>query len=164
MYKTIEIQSPNHLKLRHGYTTIFLAGSIEMGKAENWQKRVVDTLTDKPYIFFNPRRNDWDSTWEQKITNSQFKEQVQWELEALEVADVVIMYFDPNTMSPVSLLELGLHAKEKKLIVYCPEGFWRKGNVDVVCETYKIKQVNSFEKLIEIFKIQDVKTWIKTSN
>jgi hypothetical protein len=30
MYETIEIQPPNHLKLKHNYTSIFLAGSIEI--------------------------------------------------------------------------------------------------------------------------------------
>jgi hypothetical protein len=26
----------------------------------------------------------------------------------------------------------------KKLIVICPDGFWRKGNVEVVCSLYDI--------------------------
>lgn len=161
MYKTIEIQSPNNLKLMHNYTTVFLGGSIEMGLAEEWQKRIIAAVPEMPYIFFNPRRNDWDSTWKQEITNPQFKEQVRWELEALEVADVVIMYFDPNTKSPISLLELGLHAKENKLIVFCPEGFWRKGNVDIVCEMYKVKQVSSFEELIKLFVDGKLKDFVK---
>lgn len=62
------------------------------------------------------------------------------------------MYFDPNTKSPISLLELGLHAREQKLIVLCPEGFWRKGNVDVVCEYYGINQVDTFDELIEFLR------------
>ena len=157
MYNTIEIQSPNHLKLRHHYTSVFLGGSIEMGLAEDWQRKIINELQGQPIIFFNPRRSDWNSSWEQKSTNKPFKEQVVWELEALEVADVIIMYFDPNTKSPISLLELGLHAKEQKMIVVCPEGFWRKGNVDIVCEMYKIKQVESIDKLIELMKTTKIK-------
>ena len=162
MQKAIEIQAPNHLKLKHGYVTIFLGGSIEMGVADNWQHRLVETLSDKDYIFFNPRRNDWNSEWKQEITHPEFKEQVEWELEALEIADIIIMYFDPNTKSPVSLLELGLHAKERKLIVYCPEGFWRKGNVDIVCEAYKVKQVKTFEELLDIFTQPNLKERIRS--
>ena len=60
--------------------------------------------------------------------------QVEWELEGLELCDIIIMYFDSNTKSPISLLELGLFAHKKKMIVFCPNGFWRKGNVDVVCK------------------------------
>jgi len=162
MYKSIEIQAPKTLKLKHGYTSVFLGGSIEMGKAEEWQQKLIDELEDKPYIFFNPRRDDWDSSWAQKITDKNFKEQVTWELEALEVADVIVMYFDPNTKSPISLLELGLHARDKKLIVYCPDDFWKKGNVDVLCEVYNIKQVKSFEELVKIFKAGTVKEIVRS--
>jgi hypothetical protein len=149
MNKSIEIQAPNELITKNGYISVFLGGSIEMGKAEDWQKILIKALSDKQIIFLNPRRNDWDSTWEQKITNPEFKLQVTWELTALEFSDIIVMYFDPNTKSPISLLELGLHAKSKKLIVFCPEGFWRKGNVDIVCEKYGITQVDSVDELIK---------------
>lgn len=149
MSKAIEIQAPNELQKKDGYKTIFLAGSIEGNGAEEWQKKIVKELSDKPYIFFNPRRDDWDSSWTQEITNPQFRGQVEWELNALDKADHIIMYFDPKTESPISLLELGLHAKDNKLIVLCPEGFWKKGNVDVVCAKYNIKQVDSLDDLID---------------
>jgi hypothetical protein len=155
MKKTIEIQSPNTWVGDDNYTTIFLAGSIgldDSGLAEKWQEKVIAALSDKPIRFLNPRRNDWDSSWSQDIHNEQFVEQVTWELNSLEMAQIVIMYFDPNTKSPISLLELGLHAKEQKLIVLCPEGFWRKGNVDVVCEYYNINQVDTFDELIEFIR------------
>lgn len=57
------------------------------------------------------------------------------------------MYLDPNTKSPISLLELGLHANSKKLWVVCPDGFWRKGNVEVVCSLYDIPLFNSLDEL-----------------
>jgi hypothetical protein len=56
------------------------------------------------------------------------------------------MYFDPNTKSPISLLELGLFASSKKLIVCCPDGFWRKGNVRIVCELYNIPLFNDYDQ------------------
>lgn len=62
MNKSKEIQAPNDLTFAKMDKCIFLAGSIEMGKAENWQKRIVDELSDKGYTFFNPRRDDWDSS------------------------------------------------------------------------------------------------------
>lgn len=134
--------------------SIFLAGSIEMGKAEDWQTRITDTLKeivpDKlDIVIFNPRRDDWDSSWEQNIHNPQFYEQVTWELTALEKADVIIMYFAPGTKSPILLLELGLHAYSKKILVCCPKGFWRKGNVDIVCERYGIPLFENLDDLIQ---------------
>jgi hypothetical protein len=148
MKKAIEVQAPNLVTIDQEYVNVFLAGSIEMGVAEKWQEKIIAALSDKPIRFLNPRRNDWDSSWSQDIHNDDFVEQVIWELTSLEMAHIIIMYFDPNTKSPISLLELGLHAKEQKLVVLCPEGFWRKGNVDVVCEYYNINQVDTFDELI----------------
>ena len=152
MKKAIEVQAPNEVVLDTEYVNVFLAGSIEMGVAEHWQKRVIDALSDKPIRFLNPRRDDWDSSWSQDIHNDEFVEQVVWELTSLEQSHLIIMYFDPNTKSPISLLELGLHAKEQKLVVLCPEGFWKKGNVDIVCDYYSINQVDTFDELIEFIR------------
>ena len=95
--------------------SIFLAGSIEMGKAENWQEELAHGLYCNQYNVFNPRRDDWDSSWEQSYENPQFFQQVSWELNAMEHADFIIMYFSPGTISPISLLELGLYCLLRNL-------------------------------------------------
>jgi hypothetical protein len=127
--------------------SVFLAGSIEMGKAEDWQKKLETILGDCGYDILNPRRDDWDSSWTQEFENPQFFQQVTWELNALENADLIIMYFAPDTKSPISLLELGLFAHSGKIRVVCPQGFWRKGNVDIVCQYYNIPVYETFEVL-----------------
>jgi hypothetical protein len=130
---------------------IFLAGSIEMGKAEDWQTQVSNLLADQEdIIIFNPRRDDWDSSWVQSIHDDQFYAQVNWELDHIENANVVLMYFDPTSQSPISLLELGiLTAYPDKVLVCCPEGFWRKGNVDIVCERFNIETVETKEEFLQ---------------
>ena len=128
--------------------SVFLAGSIEMDKAVDWQKECEEVLSAK-YIIFNPRRNEWNSDWEQSIANVKFKEQVHWELNALEKADIIIMFFANNTKSPISLLEFGLYAQSNKMKVVVEEDFWRKGNIDVVCERYNIQQYKSLEELLQ---------------
>lgn len=150
--KALEIQSPNKISVDQDYINIFLAGSIEMGKAEEWQKKVVAALSDKPIRFLNPRRDDWDNSWGKTSDDKNLVEQIKWELNSMEMSHIIIMYFDPETKSPISLLELGLHAKENKLIVLCPEGFWRKANVDVTCKFYGINQVDTFDELIEFIR------------
>ena len=134
--------------LQDGFS-VFLAGSIELGSAGNWQTIAEQGLSHTEIIIFNPRRDNWDSSWTQSIDNPQFREQVEWELNALEKANIIAMYFEPDTKSPVTLLELGLFARTNKMIVCCPEGFWRKGNVDIVCDKYGIEQVNSLNDLVE---------------
>ena len=137
------IKAPNRIP-RKGFS-VFLAGSIEMGKAENWQKYIENGFTNTDIIILNPRRDDWDSSWSQDISNDKFREQVEWELRAMERADIIVVYFDPDTRSPITLLEFGLFAKSGKLIVCCPDGFWRKGNVDIVCKKFRIeKAVNLY--------------------
>ena len=68
-----------------------------------------------------------------------------WELDKLKKASIIPMYFQPGTKSPITLLELGLFADSGKLIVCCPDGFWRKGNVDIICREFNIEQVDSLE-------------------
>jgi len=140
------IKAPNPYSLDS--FLVFTAGSIEMGVAENWQVKVEKGLPDSVTVL-NPRRDDWDSSWIQSIDNAQFYEQVSRELNSQDYADIIAMYFDPNTQSPISLLELGLYASSGKMIVCCPDGFWRKGNVEIVCERYGIPLVNSLEELIQ---------------
>jgi len=132
--------------------SVFLSGSIEQGKAENWQSKLIKELSSKGVsaVIFNPRRDDWDASWEQDINFFKFREQVEWELTFIERADIVCVYFAPDTKSPITLLELGLlsQLKPRQTIVYCPKGYWRKGNVDIVCRRYSITQVNDWAALL----------------
>ena len=142
------IKSPDPLVLDRSRRIVFLAGSIEEGSAEDWQTRVAEALQDLDITVLNPRRDEWDASWSQTIEFAPFREQVEWELEAQEQADLIAFYFSPATRSPVSLLELGLAAGRRPAIVCCPEGFWRKGNIDILCARYDIPQVSTPDDLI----------------
>jgi hypothetical protein len=160
----IEIKAPDPVPIWNSLTRIFLAGSIEMGVADNWQTRFIAGLEDHPVTLLNPRRDDWDASWEQSIDNPQFAEQVNWELDKMTNADFVAFYFDPKTKSPITLMELGLMAGlsksrgwyfKREAVVCCPPGFWRKGNVDIICQRAGIKMVDTLEDLIEFFTKED---------
>lgn len=130
---------------------VFLAGSIEMGKAEDWQTRLIAELSDIDCVVLNPRRPDWDSSWRQTKDDPQFRQQVEWELDGLFRSQLIALYLSPGTQSPISLLELGLHA-DRNVIVCCPEGFWRKGNVDIVCEWHGVPVYGDFESFTQAVK------------
>lgn len=132
---------------------VFLAGSIEQGVAVDWQETVTQALADLDVHVLNPRRDAWDPTWEQRASNPQFREQVEWELNALAMSDLIVMYFDPATKSPITLLELGLHCRDKHLVLGCPDGFWRKGNVEIVCERVKVPVQNSLDDLVSASRV-----------
>jgi hypothetical protein len=126
--------------------SVFLAGSIDMGKAASWQEVVTSALAHLPVAILNPRRDEWDASL-QDTSDDRFRDQVEWELDHLDSCDVIAMYFDPNGPAPISLLELGLYASTGKLIVCCPEGYWRRRNVQIVCARYGIPFVNTAEEL-----------------
>ena len=146
----IKPNSENQQKLGK---SIFLAGSIEMGLAEDWQSKTVEIFKDYNLTFLNPRRDNWDSTLTQEMMNKEFSYQVNWEMDNLNECDIIFMNILPDTKSPITLLELGLQADSKKIIVCCPDGFWRKGNVEIVCSRFNIPLYNNFEEAIEKLKL-----------
>lgn len=130
---------------------IFLAGSIEQDKAVDWQKVVKSQLGDLDGTIFNPRRHQWDPSWDED--DPRFKEQVYWELQAMYQADIIMMYFDPDTKSPITLLELGMYCDSGKLFVGCPKGYWRRGNVRIVCDSMGIRVHETLQELIETVRL-----------
>lgn len=127
--------------------SVFLAGSIDMGAATDWQAELTESLSHLLVTIYNPRRPDWGGDWPQDISFPPFKEQVEWELDAQDEATVIAMFFDKKGMAPISLLELGLYAGSGKMVVCCPQGYWRRGNVQVVCKRYGITLVDTLNEL-----------------
>eukprot|EP01079_Euglenida_sp_SAG-EU17-18_P008781 gene8781-1574_t len=146
--------------------SVFLAGAIDMGNARDWQSDFVAALEDHNVLLLNPRRLDWDSSWEQTLENKKFREQVEWEIDAQEYADTIAMYFPGTSQAPITLLELGLFARSgkplqledflpwqtKQVIVACEPGYWRRGNVEVVCAKYGVRLLKSYDELVEAVK------------
>jgi hypothetical protein len=128
-------------------TSVILYGGIQPEPA--WQTSLATSLSDLPIDILDPRRDDWDSTWKEDISFPKFKEQVEWEIDHAKIADVIVFYFPPGALTPVALLELGLHARTGKAIVCCPEGFYKRGNVQIVCMKYGIDLLDSLDDLKE---------------
>lgn len=141
------VTSPQPLPIDNQRPRVFLGGSIDMGGAPDWQAAMTAALSDMDVVILNPRRPDWNPAWRPDADEPEFRRQVEWELNALEASDVIVMYFAPGTQSPVSLLEMGLHARGGKLIVLAPDGFWRKGNVDITAAAYGVRQVKTMDEL-----------------
>lgn len=133
--------------------TIFLAGSIEMGAARDWQADAAKLFSETGWTVLNPRRDDWDSSWEQNVNNPQFRTQVEWEIDALTLASFKLFWFEPSTKSPITLMELGMFCRSvdahgrPTCAVVCPESFWRHGNVDIVCRRFNVPQFDTLEQV-----------------
>lgn len=123
---------------------LFLGGSIEMGKAGPWRQDTIKVVADAAIdvTIFNPRREHFNATVEQIATDPILREQVLWELRHLKMSDVILFHFEPGTISPISLFELGLFTGSgealmtRKVIVSCPDGYFRQGNVELVQEEF----------------------------
>ena len=151
---SLTITSPNPLPAADGRPRVFLAGSIDNGRASNWQAEVSAALANAGVVLLNPRRANWNPAWQADAEEPEFVRQVRWELQALEQADIVLMYFAPGSQSPVTLLEMGLHARSGKLLVAAPEGFWRKGNVDITADHYGVPRFASLPALVEATRMR----------
>lgn len=127
------------------FTKIFLAGTIDMGNSEDWQTALFERFSeaDGRFILFNPRQEHWDAS-----RPGEMDYQVNWELEHLEEADIIIMNIIGSSQSPISLLEMGLHAREGKLHVVCEASYYRYDNVRITCSYYGIPLYSSLDELI----------------
>jgi len=115
------IEHYSGLDLKH---TIFLAGSIT--GASNWQDDAANRLLPH-FNIFNPRRDNY-STLDPKAE----REQIAWEFKHLDLAEITLFYFAPETLAPITLLEYG------KQLVKCQYAPYRKTYVCIHPE-YKRK-------------------------
>lgn len=137
--------------------SIFLGGTIDMGNSRDWQQEFIRELVkasenikeqNATIAIFNPRRPPKQGS---SNPNFNLKEQIHWELTHLEKADTIIMYIIGTSKSPVSLMELGLFARSKKLTVICEPDYYRYTNVEETCKFYNVAFYNDYKKFIEDF-------------
>lgn len=146
MIYTSELNLPTGAKTKE---RIFLAGS--MGPDENgitWRDRFSEELKDV-YDFLDPTCHNHDSLNEEGMKNH-----ILWELNAMELADVIVLRFLPDAESPISLVELGLYTFTNKLIVVCPKEFYKYRYVRVLCEKYKTPFFSNLEDVITFLNIR----------
>jgi hypothetical protein len=143
------IEAPNEFGILSSKTwlySIFLAGSIENGKAEDWQEKLSNSLRCfDSIVVLNPRRKNWNPD----LDGKELRKQIVWEQEGIRVSDLVVFYLDPTTKSPISLLELGqCLGSSKRVIVFCPPTFFRYTNVDVTCARYGVKPHSDYQAFV----------------
>lgn len=137
-----EIKAPEAILIKDDYLGVFLGGTVN----DDWRIQVMNGLREAPFVFLNPNRIPAQSN------PIELAEQVKWELNALAVSDISVMCFDETSISPLAFLEIGLQAKSRKLIIYCPADAWVKTVLEVASQKYNFKLVKSIEELINSLK------------
>lgn len=134
------VYAPTPYSFPRDKISIFLGGSIELGQADNWQQRLTGFLTGKPYsdklVLLNPRREDWDqSIPTQDPDHPVLAEQINWELVCQDKADLVIYFFAADTISPITLFELGLY-RDRQPVVGASPAYKRYGNLKLTAKHF----------------------------
>jgi hypothetical protein len=120
---------------------VFLAGAIDMGSAQNWQDEIIRALDRHDAItLLNPRREKFDE--------STLDEQIYWELEALEAADLILMWFPQDAKAPVAMFETGLYLKSGKLLLGVEPGFYRRRNLEITSERYGVSMWSNLQDIV----------------
>lgn len=142
------IYAPSSNKCKSNTIKVFLAGTIDDGKSDNWQKQICKKfINNDNFSILNPRRDKWDAS----LGSKEVIRQIKWEHKRMDEADFIIMNILPKSKSPISLMEIGMYCQSKKLIVFCTDNFYRWENVKCVCDKYGIKlfETNKTEDIVE---------------
>ncbi|KOS22569.1 hypothetical protein ESCO_001972 [Escovopsis weberi] len=127
--------------------SIFLAGTTSPTEEPDWREKLTSDLAHLPITIFNPRRADWGASWREDMSDSRFREQVEWELEMQDRADVVVVFLHGVSAAPISLLELGLCVRSGRAVVCALDSYSKRGNVEAVCRRYGAVFVSSMQEL-----------------
>lgn len=130
---------------------IFLAGSIQPDKPIPWHEPTAHAIMRKinklpnhldfTVYFINPTNN---TEYTPEITDKQ----INWEQNMINKSDYILMYLDPDSKSPISLLEFGENIASGKLFVSCSKRFHGYPNIRSVA-TIKNQENHVFASLAE---------------
>ena len=110
-----------------GEVSLFLAGGIT--NCSDWQKKVVEALGSHHVVLLNPRRANFPMN-DPEASDAQIK----WEHEHLKKATMILFWFAPETLCPITLFEYGKWlVSPKPLFVGCDKDYSRKE--DVIIQT-----------------------------
>ncbi|CAF3511095.1 unnamed protein product [Fusarium graminearum] len=157
--QAIVVMAPQSPNLGSQVASVFLAGTTTSTGNPDWRQVVTGALANYPITILNPNRPDWDSTWREDFSDNRWVEQVSWELDMQEAADIIVFMLHEVTEAPISLMELGLAVRTKSVIVCAHPNYRKRGNVDAVCRMFGVKLLSTQEELVDclIETLEEVK-------
>ena len=120
------IEAPKNYTRRKKEKVIFLAGGIT--NCPDWQQDLVKLLDIPQLVILNPRRKNFP------IGNpSAAFEQITWEFNSFQKADLISFWFSRGSLNPIVLFELGkwLVQNEKKIFIGIDLEYQRKLDVEI---------------------------------
>ena len=145
--QAVVVMAPEKPRLNDKTMSVFLAGITTSTDEADWRQTLTNELFDHPVTIFNPNRPDWDGTWKEDFSDKRWEEQVSWELDMQDTADVVVFFFHKSTDAPISLLELGLAVRTKTVVVCAQKEYRKRGNVEAVCRRFNVQLLSTEAQL-----------------
>lgn len=116
-------------------TAVFLAGGIT--GCPDWQAEIIKMLDVDNLVVYNPRRSKFDNSNPVMVY-----EQIKWEYQHLQRAQVISFWFPKESICPIVLYELGFHLNSQKpLIIGIDPGYCR--TTDVIVQSSLAREDNS---------------------
>lgn len=131
-----------------GEVSLFLGGGIT--NCVNWQNLVIESLKDTDLVLLNPRRKNFPMGDPEATPK-----QIVWEYEHMKLATMIMFWFSPETLCPITLFELGKWIeKDKQLFVGCDPAYQRMQDVIVQCSLSRptLKVHTSLESIVAAIK------------
>jgi hypothetical protein len=129
MVPMIYIEAPKEYKGKKK-KSLFLAGSIS--GARNWQLDLVKLLKDEDIVIFNPRRKKFPHK------ENAAKMQIKWEHRHLQKSDAISFWLSKETLSPITLYELGAWSMTSKKIFIGVDPLYKR-SMDVEIQTKLVR-------------------------
>jgi hypothetical protein len=123
------IEAPNEIYSveNHRNIKLFLAGGIT--NCPLWQDELVELIKGADILtVYNPRRKNFP-IHDPKAA----EEQITWEHNHMESADIISFWFSKGSLNPIVLLELGKYALATKVFIGIDPGYER--TQDVIIQT-----------------------------
>lgn len=138
---------------KHTSKKLFLAGGIT--NCPDWQSEVIENLkTFDKLVIYNPRRKNFPIN-----DPHASEEQITWEYEHLEAADIIVFWFSRGSLNPIVLYELGKwgNSTNKEIIIGLDPEYERQSDVIIQTRLSRpdvtiFRDMNSFIKAIK-FKL-----------
>ena len=143
------IEAPKTYTRRKNEKVIFLAGGIT--NCPDWQQDLVKLLDIPQIVILNPRRKNFP------IGNPSVAiEQITWEFNSFQKADLISFWFSRGSLNPIVLFELGkwLVQNEKKIFIGIDTEYQRRQDVEIqtFLERKDVLLVYSLEALTKQIK------------
>lgn len=137
------ITAPDNTEVPGTSKTLFLAGAIDQGLAEDWQSALFNALPSVLKVTcFNPRRAYPKM---ETFGAPDLERQINWELTRIAQSDIVAFYIPAGARAPITLLELGLVLGTRiPCVIYCSPDFYRFQNVKQTVEFMTNKETRHF--------------------